>query len=157
MGQDWTLEEAVGYYRGQGAPGNQQALVALLREVQEQSGGALPLSALAEIAEGYRIKRSFLDAVVRRYPSLRTEEAPHRLELCGGPNCGNRGGRSLARFVETAYGVKSGGESRRGGFSYQVSSCMKHCGKGPNLKWDGVLYEGADEDLLRALIEGKKE
>lgn len=42
MTQDWTLEEALAYYRRQGAPGEQGALVALLREVQEERGGALP-------------------------------------------------------------------------------------------------------------------
>ena len=36
MTQDWTLEEALAYYRRQGAPGEQGALVALLREVQEE-------------------------------------------------------------------------------------------------------------------------
>ena len=38
MTQDWTLEEALAYYRRQGAPGEQGALVALLREVQEERG-----------------------------------------------------------------------------------------------------------------------
>ena len=32
MTQDWTLEEALAYYRRQGAPGEQGALVALLRD-----------------------------------------------------------------------------------------------------------------------------
>ena len=50
MTQDWTLEEALAYYRRQGAPGEQGALVALLREVQEERGGALPAADLAEIA-----------------------------------------------------------------------------------------------------------
>jgi len=27
------------------------------------------------------------------------------------------------------------------------------CGKGPNLKWDGTLYNGADEALIRKLVE----
>ena len=44
MTQDWTLEEALADYRRQGAPGEQGALVALLREVQEERGGALPPS-----------------------------------------------------------------------------------------------------------------
>ena len=48
MTQDWTLEEALAYYRRQGAPGEQGALVALLREVQEERGGALPAADLAE-------------------------------------------------------------------------------------------------------------
>ena len=42
MTQDWTLEEALAYYRRQGAPGEQGALVALLREVQEERGAGAP-------------------------------------------------------------------------------------------------------------------
>ena len=87
MTQDWTLEEALAYYRRQGAPGEQGALVALLREVQEERGGALPAADLAEIAAALSLRDTFLSAIIRRYPGLRTEEAPHRLELCGGPRC----------------------------------------------------------------------
>ena len=50
MTQDWTLEEALAYYRRQGAPGEQGALVALLREVQEERGGVLPPADVADIA-----------------------------------------------------------------------------------------------------------
>ena len=75
MTQDWTLEEALAYYRRQGAPGEQGALVALLREVQEERGGALPAADLAEIAAALSLRDTFLSAIIRRYPGLRTEEA----------------------------------------------------------------------------------
>lgn len=75
----------------QGAPGEQGALVALLREVQEERGGALPAADLAEIAAALSLRDTFLSAIIRRYRGLRTEEAPHRLELCGGPRCSGRG------------------------------------------------------------------
>ena len=76
MTQDWTLEEALAYYRRQGAPGEQGALVALLREVQEERGGALPAADLAEIAAALSLRDTFLSAIIRRYPGLRTEAAP---------------------------------------------------------------------------------
>lgn len=156
MEQSWSLREAVDYYRNQGAPSSQEALVALLREVQEENGGVLPSPSLEEIAAAYGMKESFLAAVVKRIPSLRTEEAPHRLELCGGPNCAKQSAAALASFVEETYGVKPGGISRHGGFSYRVGGCMKHCGKGPNLKWDGVVHNGGTPDLIRALVSGKQ-
>ena len=31
--------------------------------------------------------------------------------------------------------------------------CQRQCGKGPNIKWDGKLYNRADEKLLRQLLE----
>lgn len=137
MTQDWTLEEALAYYRRQGAPGEQGALVALLREVQEERGGALPAADLAEIAAALSLRDTFLSAIIRRYPGLRTEEAPHRLELCGGPRCSGRGAARLAAFVEETYGVRPGGVSA----------------SGPSLRWDGALHSRADEALIRALVD----
>ena len=57
---DWNLQEAVSYYRTQGAPGDQSALVSLLREVQQESGGRLPQGLLPEIAQGLGTKESYL-------------------------------------------------------------------------------------------------
>ena len=131
-------------------------LVALLREVQELYHGVIPGSALAAAAAALGVKESFLSAVVKRYPSLRTERAPHRLELCGGERCRNRGSARLAAFVERAYGVKSGGVSEKGGFSFLVTGCMKNCGRGPSLKWDGQICSNADEELIRRLAEGRE-
>ena len=150
MTQDWTLEEALAYYRRQGAPGEQGALVALLREVQEERGGALPAADLAEIAAALSLRDTFLSAIIRRYPGLRTEEAPHRLELCGGPRCSGRGAARLAAFVEETYGVRPGGVSASGRFTYRITGCMKNCPNGPSLRWDGALHSRADEALIRA-------
>ena len=41
---NWIINEAVEYYKGQDAPQNQFALVELLKEVQEHSGGVLTVS-----------------------------------------------------------------------------------------------------------------
>lgn len=152
MEENWDWNEALDYYRRQGAPGDQSVLVSLLREVQQAHGGVLPAHCLGRVAAAYGLKESFLAALVKRYPSLRPEAAPHSLELCGGPNCAKRQAAELAAVLEQEYGAKPGGESRRGGFSLRVTGCMKQCGKGPNIKWDGVHYPSADPALLRRLI-----
>ena len=153
MNEEWSLQETIEYYKRQDAPQNQQALVALLREVQEHSGGVIPAAALAEIADGLNMKETFLTAIIKRYPSLKTEEAPHRLELCGGERCQKRNCRALHRFVEATYGVQSGGVSKQGGFAFKFTGSMKNCPKGPSLKWDGKLYSGADIQLIQKLVE----
>ena len=139
----WNLEEAVAYYQKQGAPGDQSALVSLLREVQSEQGGGIPKGLLPGMAQMLNTKESYLLAVIKRIPSLRIADT-HILELCGGPNCSKRA--ALAAFVEKTYG------SNPNGFEVRYVPCMRMCGKGPNIRWDGKLYNGADEALIRRLI-----
>ena len=78
------------------------------------------------------------------YSGLRLGQT-HVLEICGGPNCSKRA--KLAAFVESTYGTKPQQ------FTLRYTGCMRMCGKGPNLKWDGKVYNGADEALIRRLVE----
>lgn len=137
---NWDLNEAIAYYRGQGAPGDQNALRNLLAEVQQESGGAIPGYLLPQIAAVLGTKESFLTAIIRRIPSLRLKDC-HVLEICGGPNCSRRG-----RLTQLA-------ETYRGRVEVKLVPCMRQCGKGPNLRFDGTLYNGADEALLARLME----
>ena len=141
---NWELEEAWRYYEKQGAPRDQSALVSLLREIQQESGGGIPEGLVAQTARRYQVKEAYLLALIRRIPSLRLSKQ-HRLELCGGPNCSRRA--ALAEFVEKTYG------KHPEGFTVHHVPCMRMCGKGPNIRWDGTLYNGADEKLIRRLVE----
>jgi NADH:ubiquinone oxidoreductase subunit E len=141
----WNLEETISYYKKQGAPSDQSALVSLLREVQQENSGAIPKSALPAMAEGLGVKESYLLAVIRRIPSLRLSDS-HTLEMCGGPNCGKHA--ALAAAAEKLCKGKN--------VTLKFVPCMRLCGKGPNLKWDGTLYHKADEALLKRLLEGEK-
>lgn len=138
----WNLEEAVTYYKAQGAPGDQSALIGLLKEMQQEHGGAIPAPEVSAAAQALGVKDSFLLAVIRRIPSLRLSDC-HCLELCAGPNCSRRA--DLAAFVEKTY-------ENQQKVTIKYVPCMRMCGKGPNIKWDGKLYNGADEDLIRSLM-----
>lgn len=142
------LEDSIEYYREQGAPGDQQMLIALLREAQSICGGTLHAQALQAVCAAYGLKAGMLTALIRRVPSLRLSEAPNRLEVCG--TCPK--GRALRAFIEENWQVKSGGVCARAGFSYHVTGCMKNCRNGPSLRFNGELYSHADEALLRRLI-----
>ena len=135
------MKEMLDYYRRQGAPGDQTALVNLLKELQ-QTHGAVPKWAVAEIAEYYKIKESFILAVVKRIPSLRLQDT-HLLELCAGPNCGKH--TALAAEAEKLCKLK--------GIELKYMGCQRMCGKGPNIKFDGKLYHKATVDLLRELLK----
>lgn len=141
-----SLMELIAYYTDQGAPDDQQMLIALLREAQEADGGVLSEDTLERIAQVYRLKTSMLHALIRRIPALRTADAPHRLEIC--QTCVK--GAPLRALVERECGIKSG--ESYGGFSYHVVPCMKNCKHGPSVRWDGELMQNMDEEKLRRLI-----
>ena len=135
------MKEILDYYRRQGAPGDQTALVGLLKELQ-QTYGAVPKWAVGEIAEEYKVKESFILAVVKRIPSLRLQDT-HLLQLCAGPNCGKH--TALAAEAEKLCKLK--------GVELKYMGCQRMCGKGPNVKFDGKLYHKATEELLRELLK----
>ena len=137
----WNLEEAMDYYRRQGAPGDQGALIQLLREVQQENGGSIPKGTLGVIAEDYGVKEALMLALIRRIPSLRLADS-HCLEICAGPNCSKRA--ALAELAENLCGRN---------ITVKQVPCMRMCGKGPNIRWDGTVYHQADEALLRKLVK----
>ena len=138
----WNLEEAIAYYRRQGAPGDQTATVNLLKEIQREQG-SVSYEALTRLEESCGIKQSYFLALIRRIPSLRMADR-HTLQLCAGPNCGK-----AARLAELARKLCGGT------VELKFVPCMRQCGKGPNLKWDGKLYHQADPALLEALLKQK--
>lgn len=145
------LHDWMEYYRAQGAPGNQQMLIMLLREIQQAEGGVLSQASLNAVMDGYALQKPVMQALLRRIPALRCESVPHKLEICS--TC--RAGVQLREFIEDEYGLKSGSCCEEAGFSYRAVGCMKNCKNGPSVRWDGVLYPAADIRLLRRLIQGE--
>lgn len=136
---NWNLAEAVTYYRSQGT--DQTTLVNLLKEIQQESGGSIPLFVLPQVAESFGVKESFLLALIRRIPSLRLGDM-HELRICAGPNCGKH--RDIAEAVQKLENKK---------ISVSYVPCMRMCGKGPNIKFDGKLYHQATPQLLEKLMK----
>ena len=146
------LDELMEAYRSRGAARDQNELVQMLREAQTLCGGVIPQKALEQIAQALEIKMTFIDAVLKRYTSIKVSSAQHLLTICGARKCIK--GAQLADFIEREYRVRPGGISRAG-FRYRVAGCMKACGKGPCIKWDGELYTNMTIDRLRHMV-GKK-
>ena len=142
---EWNLEEALQYYKKQGAPGDQIACVNLLKEIQKEQG-SIPGWMISQAAAAWNTKESLLLALVRRIPSLRLSDS-HLLEVCAGPNCGKR--TEIADFVEKTYGKKPAG------FTFRYCGCMRQCANGPNIRWDGKVYNAATPELVKKLIEGE--
>ena len=138
----WELTEAIDYYRRQGAPGDQNALRNLLGEIQNASGDAIPGYLLPQVAEKLGVKESFLAAIIKRIPSLRLQDH-HVLEICAGPNCGKH-----AKVLELALRLA---EQTGGKVEIKRVPCMRMCGKGPNVRFNGELHHKATKALLDSL------
>ena len=138
------LRDILDYYKRQGAPADQNALIALLTEVQAEHGGSIPKALLVDIAAFYGTKEGVLLALIRRIPRLKLSDV-HTLELCAGPNCGKAA--ALAKAAETLCAAYPGK------INLKFTPCMRLCGKGPNLKWDGTLHHKADDSLLKELMK----
>lgn len=141
------LQEAVSYYRRQGAPQDQTALVALLKELQAENGGQLSREQITQAAQLLETKESYLLAVIHRIPSLRLSDKPV-LEICGGAVCPKRA--DLLTYVEKTWGREPEG------FILRQTGCMRLCGQGPNIRWKGELYHRADPQLLDRLLPKPK-
>ena len=139
---DWNIQDAIAYYRSLGAPTDQNALISLLREIQREYGRSIPESTLATVAQGCSVKETLLLALIRRIPSLKLG-SNHVLEICAGPNCGKSA--ALAAYAEKL--------AASGNFTLKYVPCMRLCGKGPNIRWDGKLYHRATEELLKELTK----
>ena len=141
---NWNLDEAIAYYGSQGAPRDQSAVIALLREIQQESGGAIPSYALTKVAERYEIKESFLLAIMKRIPSLRLKDQ-HLLEVCAGPNCG--------KHTQIAAAAEDISKKSACKITVKFMPCQRMCGKGPNVKLDGMIHHQMTEEKLRELVK----
>ena len=138
---EWNAAEAAQYYKKQGAPADQMALTALLKEAQEACGGGIPPYLVKELAGYLGAKESLLLALIRRLPRLRLADT-HLLEVCAGRNCGKSA--ELAKAAEKLASER---------ITVRFVPCMRQCGKGPNIRFDGTIYNGADGELLKNLVK----
>ena len=143
----WNIEEAISYYRKLGAPKDQSALILLLKEIQQEHGSSIPGYMVNRIADSYEIKDSLLLAIIKRIPSLQIKDQ-YLLEICAGPNCGKH--TTLSVCAESLQ------KQANNKFQLKHVPCMRMCGKGPNIKWNGKVYHNADERLLKQLLTDSK-
>ena len=139
----WNLTEALAYYKRQGAPADQSAVISLLTELQQEHGGSIPRALLTTAAEYYGVKEALFLAIIRRIPRLRLSDL-HTLEICAGPNCGKAA--ALAKAAENLCAAHPGK------ISLKFVPCMRMCSQGPNLRLDGKLYHAVTAEMLTQLV-----
>lgn len=152
---DEKIKEILGYYWKDGKKMSQDELVTMLREIQDCCGGVITGEALRAVCEQLGVKESYISAVIKFVPDIKTEKVAHRLTICGGVNCRSNGSSALNAYMKKKYQVSPGDVCEKYGFSYEAGGCMKHCAHGPNIKWDGKVYSRVTPAILDQLIQKK--
>lgn len=151
---DKILQEIAQFYKGQGAPGDQAALLSCLREAQAACGGMLDGAAQAEIGQVLGVKPSYLQAVAKCISDLKLSGAAHTLTVCQGQNCTRRGAE-IRRYLEAELGARPGKTFLDGKWLYQTAGCQRACRTSPNVRVDGRLITGVTVEKLKELLQAK--
>lgn len=147
-----TLQEIALYYKNQGAPSDQSALLSCLREAQQACGGMLDAAAQQEIGAVLGVKPTYLQAVAKRISDLKLSGASHTLTVCQGVNC-SREGKSIHRYLEDELGAKPGKTFLGGKWMYQTVGCQRACRTAPNVRVDGQLMTGMTLERLKEILQ----
>ena len=147
-------EEILAYYGGMDNRGEQELIVALLRELQDVYG-CITAGVIERAAAVTGVKPSFIRALVRMYPTLKEAAFLHDIVVCMGKACADQGGRDILSFLQIVLKLRRNGISRDGKVRVRTQSCLKHCGTAPNLLIDGKLYTGVDEEMLTGILKNK--
>ena len=122
-----------------------------MRELQEVYGCISPF-VLEQAAEAAGVRESMIQAICKRYPSLKTAPYAHEIVLCTGRNCAAKGSLAVLDELKKRLGVGKSGISEDGAVCLRTRNCLKNCRKAPNVMVDGRMCSGLDaEGILREL------
>ena len=144
------LREIIDYYAAQ-KDNSQEQLVAMLREAQELCG-YIPGEWKREAAQAVGVKETYLDCIIRMYPSLKACDYQYVVTACTGPRCGNKGGAEILKTIRETLEIGKDGLSRDGRFCLRTQNCLKHCKTSPNMKINGEIYGNLTPEKVRDLL-----
>lgn len=139
MNEQQQICEILSYYNTLDDKARQENIVSMLRELQEICGYLTPEMKTAA-AQTVGVKLTFLQSIIRRFPTLKDAPYRHEITLCSGARCGSKGGQAVIAAVEKALDMKGPGISPDGKFCVKIRNCLKQCRTSPNFMIDGTLY-----------------
>lgn len=150
--QDLAFQKAAQYYQSVLIPGDQQTLIAFLRETQEIYG-YISKEKQEEIAALAGSPLSLIAALVKRIPGLKESAARHEIIVCTGPRCSAKNGARVLQAFEDALQIHSGETTGDGRFRLRTQNCLKKCGSAPNATIDGKLHPGITPADIPRILE----
>lgn len=145
------IEEILKYYGAGPKPASQETIVEMLRELQEANGfisGGLKEQA----AETAGVKLSTIQAIMKRYKTLKEADFCHEIIVCTGRACAGKGSFEILKSLREALQIGGNGISGDGNVYLRTRACLKKCRMAPNVIVDGHMYSGSSvEEILKLL------
>lgn len=144
--KDEQWQEILSYYGGQKVAGNQENVVALLREVQELYG-FIPSEKIARIAETLGVKDSFVSQLIKLYPSFKKAPYKHCITVCTGARCGDHSSSEVFNAV-----LKAVETQETSAFKITMKECFKECKTAPNIWVDNDSYGSVKPEEVASIL-----
>jgi NADH:ubiquinone oxidoreductase subunit E len=133
--------------------GKEGSLIQVLHMVQGVYG-YLPLHIQQIVAEELELPLSTVSGVVSFYSFFATEpRGRHTIRVCMGTACYVRGGVSIVEALEKQLGVKAGGTTADGVFTFEIARCIGSCGRAPAMLIDDTVYPEVKAADLPGILE----
>ena len=129
-----------------------EALVEILREVNDESGHLTPVQ-LERIAARLDLPLSKVYSVASFYSLISLQPlGKHVIRFCEDAPCHVVGGREVWEALEQELGIPFGATTLDGEWSLLTTSCIGACAVGPVMMVDGDIYGNLTPDKVREII-----
>lgn len=150
------IEEIFEYYSRKGQELDQEAMVSMLRELQDLMGFISP-AFMERAAKAGKVKLSTVQAIIKRYPSLKAADTVHEIVICTGKSCAAKGNLEVLTQLKKKLNINENGISEDGRICLKTRTCLKKCRMAPNVLIDGVCYVGKSvKEILELLSDGSR-
>ncbi|RGT74550.1 iron hydrogenase [Ruminococcus sp. AF18-22] len=155
--QERQTEEILSYYSTQKDRAEQSVIVQMLQELKEVNA-VLTEELKSRAAQATGVSLSFIDLLIRTYPSLKKSACAHEITVCSGERCGRKKGAELIAQIRKELQIGKNNISCDGKYYLKVQNCLKQCRTSPNFMIDKKIYKNVRPEDIHSIFSqyGKK-
>lgn len=147
---DSLLNPIFSYYQ-EITSGDLEQIVCLLKEVQDIYG-YIPSIAKDKLAKLIGVKPSFIDAIIKRYPTLKNQAISNTITVCTGERCIKKNSLALLQKIERLLNVTAGESTTDGKFELKTKMCMKRCSTCVNMTINDTHFASVSVDTIQTIL-----
>ena len=155
--QERQTEEILTYYSAQKDKAEQSVIVQMLQELKEVNA-VLTEDLKSKAAQATGVSLSFINLLIRTYPSLKKSACAHEITVCSGERCGRKNGEKLISQIRKELQIGKNNISRDGRYYLKIQNCLKQCRTSPNFMIDKEIYKNVRPEDVHSIFDqyGKK-